>query len=124
MKDSYTNVGFAILLSLLVTACESGPKADLVLRGGKVVTVDADFSIEEAIAETRKALEEGGTERINKAVEDLTQASHKLAEVMYQSAQQAAGDAGPHQANGAEEQESKSDDDVIDAEYVDVEDKK
>ena len=50
MECSNTNVGFAVLLSLLFAACDSGPKADLVLRGGKVATVDADFSVEEAIA--------------------------------------------------------------------------
>jgi len=86
--------------------------------------------IEEAIADTKKALEEGGTERINQSVENLTQASHKLAEVMYQSAQTDGGP-GPEPQSGTASGEAetatepdKADDDVIDAEYVDVEEKK
>jgi molecular chaperone DnaK len=96
-----------------------------ILKESRDKISDSDAqSIEQAIAETKKALEEGGAERINKAAEELTQASHKLAEVMYQSAQQAAGDTGSQQASGAEGEESKQEDDVIDAEYVDVDDKK
>ncbi len=45
-------------------------------------------NIEDAIADVKKAMEEGGVDRINGAVERLTQASHRLAEVMYQSAAQ------------------------------------
>jgi len=59
----------------------------------------------------------------------LTQASHKLAEQMYKAAQssQAAPGAGPTPgaAPGNDgHAEQKKDEGVIDAEYVDVEDKK
>jgi molecular chaperone DnaK len=78
-------------------------------------------AIEEAIADTRKAMEEGGIDRINSAVERLTQASHRLAEVMYQQAGQQQAQSGP---TGPGPEADKSKDDVIDAEYVDVDEKK
>ena len=56
------------------------------------------------------------------AHEKLTHASHKLAEVLYKANAAAAAGAAP----GAEAPpaEAKKDEGVIDAEYVDVEDKK
>jgi molecular chaperone DnaK len=80
-------------------------------------------AVEDALAEAKKAIEDGGTERMNKAVEDLTQASHKLAEVMYQSAQ-AEQQPGEEAGGPSEDQERQEEDDVIDAEYVDVDEKK
>ena len=65
--------------------------------------------VEDAIAELKKVLEEDGdTEAIDAAVQKLNAASHKLAEIMYQEAQQqadaAGGDAppGPGQEAGGE----------------------
>ena len=61
------------------------------------------------------------------AHEKLTQASHKLAEVLYKAnaAQAAAGRAsGLRPAALRRQLEQKKDEGVIDAEYVDVEDKK
>ncbi|HEV8494164.1 MAG TPA: molecular chaperone DnaK, partial [Candidatus Angelobacter sp.] len=81
------------------------------------------------VADAKKALEGTDAAAMNAAREKLTQASHKLAEAMYK-AQQAAppadGSAAGPQAgapNGAGQQEKK-DEGVIDAEYVDVEDKR
>ena len=81
--------------------------------------------IEEGIAKVRKAIEGDDLEAIKAAQEELTNASHKLAEAMYaKTAQQQAGagpqpgaDAGPGagaQAGG------KKDDDVVDADFEDV----
>jgi molecular chaperone DnaK len=85
-------------------------------------------AVEEAIADAKKAIEEGDAERMNKAVEALTQASHKLAEVMYQSAesgQQTGGETSDQSGAGAGDREAQSEEDeVIDAEYVDVDEKK
>ena len=86
--------------------------------------------LETAIADAKKALEEGGAERMNEAFNNLQTASHKLAEALYsQNAQQqtgeqasAAGAAAAGAAGGAGS--SSGDDNVIDAEYVDVDDKK
>jgi molecular chaperone DnaK len=79
------------------------------------------------LAEAKKTLE--GTPsaaELRASHEKLTQASHKLAEVLYKAnAAQAAAGAGPSaQADGTPGTEQKKDEGVIDAEYVDVEDKK
>jgi molecular chaperone DnaK len=83
-------------------------------------------AVEAAIADCRKALEQGGADEINRTADALTQASHKLAEVMYKSGAQGGeptADGGQTgQADGA--RGGKADGDVIDAEYVDVDDKK
>jgi molecular chaperone DnaK len=86
--------------------------------------------VENAIADAKKALESSDKSTMDKARETLTQASHKLAEQMYKAAQPQGGPgagagAGPDpHANGAAGNGQKKDEGVIDAEYVDVEDKK
>jgi molecular chaperone DnaK len=87
--------------------------------------------VENAIADAKKALESGDKAAMDKARETLTQASHKLAEQMYKSAQppQGAPGAGPETepgtgAGASSNGNAKKDEGVIDAEYVDVEDKK
>jgi molecular chaperone DnaK len=83
-------------------------------------------NIEEAIAETKRAIEAEDLERIQGATEKLTQASHKLAEAMYKA--QASEPGGPEaetsETGSSETGQGQSDDDVIDAEYVDVEENK
>jgi molecular chaperone DnaK len=88
--------------------------------------------VETALADAKKALESTDVAAMNSARERLTQASHKLAEQMYKSAAPAgdsgaaAGGATPG-GNGAaagDGASQKKDEGVIDAEYVDVEDKK
>jgi molecular chaperone DnaK len=88
--------------------------------------------VENAIADAKKALEGSDKAAMDKARESLTQVSHKLAEQMYKAAQtpptgapgagQAAG-AGA-EANASGNGQARKDEGVIDAEYVDVEDKK
>jgi molecular chaperone DnaK len=86
--------------------------------------------IEESLAETRKAINENDLARINSAVDRLTSASHKLAEAMYKSSAQQPGGAGAPggdgAAPGAEDQGKKDQakDNVVDAEFVDVDEKK
>jgi molecular chaperone DnaK len=90
---------------------------------------DADAkTVEEALENTRKKIAEGSVEEINKAVDALTQASHKLAEAMYKSASSGpqgpgAGGQGPG-PDGAKPADEKPKDNVVDAEFVDVDDKK
>ncbi|MGH9932700.1 MAG: Hsp70 family protein, partial [Pyrinomonadaceae bacterium] len=87
--------------------------------------------VETAIAEAKKALAEGGVEKLNEAYNQLQTASHKMAEALYQQtatsgtesgtgtpAEDQASAAGASSAGGAGE------DNVIDAEYVDVEENK
>ena len=90
----------------------------------KIEQSDAE-AIENAIAETKKAIDEGGADAINSATEKLTQASHRLAEAMYQATQQQQG-AQQQQAQSDEqgEKDTKQQGEVIDAEYVDVDEKK
>ena len=88
--------------------------------------------IETAIADSKKALEEGGVERMNNAFENLQTASHKLAESLYQGTGSASGATGGEQANAAGASTGSTggassgggEDNVIDAEYVDVDENK
>jgi molecular chaperone DnaK len=84
----------------------------------KVSAEDAK-RVEDALEATRKAMASGGVEEINRAVDNLTQASHKLAEAMYKAA--SAGAAGGGEAPKGEP--PKQDSNVVDAEFVDVDDK-
>jgi molecular chaperone DnaK len=102
----------------------------MLKENGDKISGDEKGQVESAVADAKKALEGTDAAAMNAAREKLTAASHKLAEVMYK-AQQApptdgAAGAGPQAGappNGAGQQEKK-DEGVIDAEYVDVEDKR
>ncbi|MBZ5592736.1 MAG: molecular chaperone DnaK [Acidobacteriia bacterium] len=83
--------------------------------------------IEAALEETKKAMGDGDPNKLNAATDKLTQASHKLAEAMYKTASQpgaggGAAGAGAGAGDGQQSQ-SKPKDDVVDAEFVDVDDK-
>jgi molecular chaperone DnaK len=94
----------------------------------------AATDIEAALADAKKATEEGGVERMNEAFNTLQAASHKIAESLYQQQQSSApGDAGAGEQASAAGASSGSntqsgsggaDDNVIDAEYVDVDENK
>jgi len=92
-------------------------------HGDKVPAEDKQ-AIEAAMGEAREALKGDDLDRIKRAQEALTKASHKLAEVMYREAQASAqppgGQTGPGDGAGAEAPKS----DVIDAEFKDLGDKK
>ena len=85
-------------------------------------------AVEAEITNTKKAIESEDLEQIKSATEALSQASHKLTEVMYQqaSAQQQAQQQGPGTQGEAQEQQpdDKAEEEVIDAEVVDEEEKK
>jgi molecular chaperone DnaK len=84
---------------------------------------DSDVkAVEAAIADCKKALEGGDVSAINRAVDALTQASHKVAEAMYRSGAHSGSAGGT--TNGAGAKSGEKTDDVIDAEYVDADDKK
>jgi len=96
--------------------------AEKMLREHRDKISESDArALEDAVAEAKKAIEEGGLERIRAAQDRLMQASHKLAEAMYRAAgtQQPSGDG----ASGAKTESAKKDN-VVDAEFVDVDDKK
>jgi molecular chaperone DnaK len=75
-------------------------------------------AVESAIADARKAMEQGGVENIQRATENLQKASHKVAEAMYTQ-----GKAGEGAAPGGEQKNPQSEEDVIEAEVVDEEKK-
>jgi molecular chaperone DnaK len=96
-------------------------------------------SAEEAIEEARRALNEGGLDRLNAAAEKLTKISHTMAETMYKSQQAAGSAAGAgagapgagHDSGGTSGSSSGpagssggGQGDVVDAEFVDVDDSK
>ena len=89
----------------------------------KVAEADAK-EIDEALADAKKAMSEGGIERINAATDRLTRASHKLAEAMYKAAPQQPGGATPGAGPGGQQDKPEEKDNVVDAEFVDVDDKK
>src|SRR3954466_14042250 len=107
----------ALVYSVEKMLKEQGDKISQAERG----------DVENALGDAKKSLEGTDPAAMNAAREKLPAASHKLAEAMYKSAQPAgeaqAGGAQPG-SNGASGGEKKKDEGVIDAEYVDVEDKK
>jgi len=92
----------------------------------KISDTDAK-QVEAALEEVKKAMAEGGLDKITSATDKLTTASHKLAEAMYKSSSTppngAAGGPGAGEP-GAGAGPEKPKDNVVDAEFVDVEDKK
>jgi molecular chaperone DnaK len=92
--------------------------------GEKVQAADKT-EVEAALADAKKTLE--GTPKVSElkaAQEKLTQASHKLAEVLYKANASQAASGAPGGDGAQPHAEQKKDEGVIDAEYVDVEDKK
>jgi molecular chaperone DnaK len=98
----------------------------------KISEADAK-SVDEALADAKKALEEGGVDRMKKATDALNQASNKAFEAMYKGAGQqppsgpsgAGGPGGPNDGAGSGSPgNGKAEGDVIDAEYVDADEKK
>lgn len=80
---------------------------------------------EAIIAEAKKSVESNSTDEFQTQLDNLTRVSHRIAESLYQ--QQASGGAeadAQSQAAGASSSGQSGNDDVIDAEYIDVDDKK
>jgi molecular chaperone DnaK len=86
------------------------------LRENREKLSPADVSAaEKALEAARKAVQEGGKPQIDKALEELTRASHRLAEALYRKAA-----APPPGGAGSEPPpDAKAGGDVIDAEVVD-----
>jgi molecular chaperone DnaK len=102
----------------------------MLKENGDKISGDEKGNVESALADAKKALEGTDASEMNAAKEKLTTASHKLAEAMYKAAQPAEGAASAGAAPGSNgaapggQTEQKKDEGVIDAEYVDVEEKK
>ncbi|MBF0375864.1 MAG: molecular chaperone DnaK [Desulfamplus sp.] len=98
----------------LINQCEK----TLNEHGDKVDSASKD-KIQDALAELKRAKDGDDAETIKKKIEALTQASHKLAEAMYQ---QAAQDTGGSSASGNKSGgvNLNKDDDVVDADFEEV----
>jgi molecular chaperone DnaK len=103
----------------------------MLKEGGEKVAAADKTDVEAALAEAKKTLEGSpSTSELKSAHERLTQASHKLAEAMYKATAAAApggpsdATAAPGGASGAGDAGAKKEGEVIDAEYVDVDEKK
>jgi molecular chaperone DnaK len=92
-------------------------------HGDKVPAEDKQ-AIESALNDLREALKGEDIARINQARENLTRASHKLAEAMYRASQTAGAGAGSGQAAEGPEPAAGGNGDVVDAEYKDLGEKK
>ena len=100
-------------------------QTEKLLRENRDKLSDSDAkTVEAAVADCKKALDDGNIDRINRAADALTQASHKVAESMYKTGAQGGSQAGGSAQTGGSGRGGEKADDVIDAEYVDADDKK
>ena len=103
------NMADSMIYSTEKSIKELGDKVDATIKG------DVDRGIEKL----KKAMEGDNTEEIKRLSDELTQTSHKIAEMMYSRASHqahaGAGGGGP-QGGGA----SKKDEDVVDADFEEV----
>ena len=93
-------------------------------ENGESIDAAGKLSVETAIADAKKVVEDTGADadRLKTAANELSKASHKLAEAMYAKAAQSQGgasaDGGPSGAAGGGESSRK--DDVVDADFEEV----
>ncbi len=111
-------------------------QAEKMIRENREKIAESDVkTAEDAIEEAKKAIAEGGTARLRSATENLEKSLHKIAEILYKAneaagAQQAgaasagAGASGAPGSGSAGSTQDKKPGDVIDAEYVDVDETK
>jgi molecular chaperone DnaK len=114
-------------------------QAEKMIRENREKIAEGDLKpAEEVIEDAKKAMTEGGTARLRTATENLERSLHKIAETLYKTTQGAgaeqagaagAGAAGGGTSGGASSgnssgSEEKKPADVIDAEYVDVDESK
>jgi molecular chaperone DnaK len=111
-----------LVYSVEKTLAENKDKLDAAAAG----------EIESAISESKTALGGEDVDAMNNAFERLQTASHKLAEVLYSQTAATGGDAGTEEqassatasGDGGSTTTAADEGDVIDAEYVDVEEEK
>ena len=108
-------------------------QSEKMLRENREKIAEADVKkAEEAIEEAKKAINEGGVARLRSATENVERSLHKIAEELYKTTASTEGQAGAAAGAGAGGGSSagaggapeKKPADVIDAEYVDVDESK
>ncbi|MCU1298544.1 MAG: Chaperone DnaK [Acidobacteriaceae bacterium] len=100
----------------------------MLRENGDKISGSERGEVESAIADAKTALNSDDKTQMDRARERLTQVSHKLAEQMYKASQPQGGagagpTAGAGPAAGADGQ-AKKEEGVVDAEYVDVDERK
>ena len=92
---------------------------------GEKIDASEKSEIEKLIEDAKSAISGDDASQIKSTMEALQQGSMKLGDAMYK-AQQEAGQAAPAAANsgdGSSEQGSETDDEVVDADFEEVDDK-
>ncbi|MBP7527798.1 MAG: molecular chaperone DnaK, partial [Syntrophorhabdaceae bacterium] len=87
------------------------------------LTADDIRTVEDLLSPAKDAIKSGDSERIKKAAEDLTKASHNLAEILYKKSSQTTSQGAPGEEAGQQQAQQgggRRDDDVVDAEFEDV----
>ena len=92
-------------------------------HGDKIAAEDKS-KIESDLKDLKDAIEKNDLEAMKQKTQDLTQSSMKMGEAMYKDQQAAGGSAGAEQPQSDNQQEAPKDDDVIDADYEEVDDDK
>ena len=90
---------------------------------GDKVDSETKANVEKEIESLKKVIEKGDDiDELKKGIESLTQASHKLAEIMYSQASQGQPGAGPEPGAGGPDEGAagKTDEDVVDADFEEV----
>jgi molecular chaperone DnaK len=105
------NAADSLIYSTERSLKEAGEKLDAGTKG----------EIENTISNLKKAMEGEDTSEIKRLSEELTQNSHKIAEVLYAQAAQSQGQAGPEAGAGPSESATK-DEEVVDADFEEVKD--
>jgi len=91
---------------------------------GDKVDAATKQNIEDQIQRLKSAMEGSDTEAIKQASEELMQASHKVAEAMYQQASQDTGAGAAQEQPGEAAADADSDEEVVEAEFEEVDDDK
>jgi molecular chaperone DnaK len=90
---------------------------------GDKVDAETKSKVEQEVESLKKIIEKGdNVDELKQGIESLTQASHKLAEIMYAQAtqDQAGQQPGSGPEAGGQADESKPDEDVVDADFEEV----
>jgi molecular chaperone DnaK len=103
------NAADSLIYSTEKSLKEAGEKLDTGTKG----------EIENAISKLKEAMGGEDTSEIKRLLEELTQVSHKIAEVLYAQAAQSQTQAGPETGPG-EPESAKKDEDVVDADFEEV----
>ena len=104
------NVADSLIYTTEKSLKEAGDKVDAGTKG----------EIDDAIAKLKKAMEGEDAAEIKRLSEELTQVSHKIAEVLYAQAAQSQTQAGTEA--GAGKSESAKEEEVVDADFEEVKD--